>query len=158
MPGMDEELKVKYDPTHAMKTVEKIKKERAAMMEGTLTNRNISVFNFGNANPQALKRMLAEIDQASGGGGVRLGSSNEPMAAIPEDGQIDTNPAQVKKPKETISTGGGSSISDVMKLHKDLKKHSEFQNKRSQELERVMNTPVHTRATIRVKFPDGYLL
>lgn len=45
-----------------------------------------------------------------------------------------------------------------MRLHKDLKQHSSFQNKRSQELERVMNAPVHTRATIRVKFPDGYLI
>ena len=45
-----------------------------------------------------------------------------------------------------------------MKLHAELKKHGEFQNKRHAELERVANAPVFTRATIRIKFPDGYML
>ena len=31
-------------------------------MEGTLTDRNITVFNFGNVNPQAMRALLAELD------------------------------------------------------------------------------------------------
>ena len=46
----------------------------------------------------------------------------------------------------------------VMRFLGDQEKKSKFQNKRSQELERLYNTPHHTRANIRVKFPDGYLL
>lgn len=51
MPGMDNDLRQKYDPTAAINTIEEIKKQRSAMMEGTLSDRNIAVFNFGNVNP-----------------------------------------------------------------------------------------------------------
>ena len=37
-------------------------------------------------------------------------------------------------------------------------KNSKFQNKRYQELEKLVNAPHHTRANIRIKFADGYIL
>jgi hypothetical protein len=55
-------------------------------------------------------------------------------------------------------TEEGQDAKSVMKLFKELKKHGEFQNKRFAELERELNKPVYTRATVRIKFPDGYLL
>ena len=51
MPGMDDDVRAKYDPTQAMKTIDEIKKQRSAMMEGTLADRNLVVYNFGNVNP-----------------------------------------------------------------------------------------------------------
>ena len=45
-----------------------------------------------------------------------------------------------------------------MKFLAENEKNSKFQNKRSQELTKLMKTPHHTRASIRVKFPDGYIL
>ena len=66
------------------------------------------------------------LDEQDGGGGVRVGSSKEPS----DPGQIDTNPQPASTSKAPATTGG-SSVADVMKLHKELKKHSEFQNKRN---------------------------
>ena len=40
----------------------------------------------------------------------------------------------------------------------EQEKKSKFQNKRFQELEKLMKTPNHTRSNVRIKFPDGYLL
>jgi hypothetical protein len=40
----------------------------------------------------------------------------------------------------------------------EKEKKSKFQNKRYSELERLLNSPNHTRTNIRVKFPDGYLI
>jgi len=142
---MDDELRAKYDPTKAMKTIAEIKSKRDGMLEGTLTDRNIAVYNFGNINPQAIRAKLAEMDAMD----VRIGSSTDP-----DGGQIEEKPAEPKMK----STGDGESVADVMKQLKELKKNSVFQNKRHAELERVMNAPVHTRATIRIKFPDNYLL
>ena len=46
----------------------------------------------------------------------------------------------------------------VLKFLGEQEKKSKFQNKRFQELEKLMKTPNHTRGTVRIKFPDGYLL
>lgn len=45
-----------------------------------------------------------------------------------------------------------------MKFLGEQEKKSKFQNKRYQELERLVNLPNHTRSNVRIKFPDGYLL
>uniref|UniRef100_A0A7S3IHX8 UBX domain-containing protein n=1 Tax=Strombidium inclinatum TaxID=197538 RepID=A0A7S3IHX8_9SPIT len=45
-----------------------------------------------------------------------------------------------------------------MKFLAEREQNSKFKNKRMQELDRLMHTPHHTRATVRVKFPDGYIL
>ena len=45
-----------------------------------------------------------------------------------------------------------------MNFMKDQKKAHTFQNKRDQELQRVMSMPHYTRANVRVKFADGYMM
>lgn len=40
----------------------------------------------------------------------------------------------------------------------EQEKKSKFQNKRYQELEKIVNAPTHTRGNIRIKFADGYVL
>lgn len=46
----------------------------------------------------------------------------------------------------------------ALNFMKDQKKAHTFQNKRDQELQRVMNMPHYTRSNVRVKFADGYVL
>lgn len=45
-----------------------------------------------------------------------------------------------------------------MRFLASQEKNTKFQNKRYKELDRLVHSPNHTRANIRVKFPDGYLL
>ena len=45
-----------------------------------------------------------------------------------------------------------------MRFLGEQEKKSKFQNKRYAELNKLVNTPNHTRSSIRVKFPDGYIL
>ena len=45
-----------------------------------------------------------------------------------------------------------------MKFLAEQEKKNKFQNKRYQELDKLVNAPNHTRSNVRVKFPDGYLL
>ena len=46
----------------------------------------------------------------------------------------------------------------VLKFLGEQERKSKFQNKRHQELEKLMKTPNHTRSNVRIKFPDGYLM
>ena len=46
----------------------------------------------------------------------------------------------------------------AMKFLGEQEKKSKFANKRYQELERLVNLPNHTRSSVRVRFPDGYIL
>ena len=46
----------------------------------------------------------------------------------------------------------------AMKFLAQQEKNTKFQNKRYQELEKLVNSPHHTRANIRIKFADGYIL
>jgi len=46
----------------------------------------------------------------------------------------------------------------AMKFLAQQEKNSKFQNKRYQELEKLVNSPHHTRSNIRIKFADGYIL
>ena len=46
----------------------------------------------------------------------------------------------------------------AMRFISDREKDNKFQNKRQQELQKLLSTPNHTRTNIRVKFPDGYLI
>ena len=62
MPGLSEEEARKYDPTSAMELVQKIKAERDKMLEGKLQDRGIVVINYASYNPQAMKKMLFDID------------------------------------------------------------------------------------------------
>ena len=45
-----------------------------------------------------------------------------------------------------------------MRFLAEQEKSSKFQNKRYAELNKLINSPNHTRSSIRVKFPDGYVL
>lgn len=45
-----------------------------------------------------------------------------------------------------------------MRFLAQQEKNSKFQNKRYAELNKLINTPNHTRSSIRIKFPDGYIL
>ena len=46
----------------------------------------------------------------------------------------------------------------AMRFLGEQEKKSKFQNKRYAELDKLINSPNHTRSSIRVKFPDGYIL
>jgi len=56
--------------------------------------------------------------------------------------------------KMEVSQGNAA----AMKFLAENEKNSKFQGKRNAELTKLMNAPHHTRASIRVKFPDGYIL
>jgi len=45
-----------------------------------------------------------------------------------------------------------------MKFLGEMERKSKFQNKRHAALEKLVNSPHHTRSNIRVKFPDGMIL
>ena len=151
MPGMAQADKERYDPNAMMRQLQALRDEREKMLEGKLDDRQIAVIHYANVDPSAMKRLLMEIDSQSHhqqddlqietkntGGGFTLGS--------------------IKKEKGPLVTEEGQDAKSVMKLFKELKKSSEFQNKRFAELERELNQPVFTRANVRIKFPDGYML
>jgi hypothetical protein len=46
----------------------------------------------------------------------------------------------------------------AMRFLAQQEKKSKFSNKRYAELDKLTKSPNHTRANIRVKFPDGYIL
>ena len=84
-------------------------------------------------NPANLKQMLFDLDQKEITRLTEMRLSEEKMAVA--EGQTS-----------------------VLRFLGEQEKNSKFQNKRFQELEKLMKTPNHTRANVRIKFPDGYLL
>lgn len=82
----------------------------------------------------SLKRLLMELDEKDW---QALKSKNL------------SDPAKLEKAQGELS---------VMKFLAEKEQKSKFQNKRYQELDRLVHSAHHTRGNIRIKFPDGYLL
>ena len=47
---------------------------------------------------------------------------------------------------------------NAMRFMAQQEKASKFQSKRNAELTKLLSTPNHTRSSVRVKFPDGYVI
>lgn len=47
---------------------------------------------------------------------------------------------------------------NAMRFLAQQEKASKFQSKRNAELTKLLSTPNHTRSSVRVKFPDGYVI
>mmetsp|Transcript_3420 Transcript_3420/g.5793 ORF Transcript_3420/g.5793 Transcript_3420/m.5793 type:complete len:146 (-) Transcript_3420:251-688(-) len=130
--GPSKEEEDKYDPTKVIDMINKIRRDREAQLEGKIADKNIQVFN-SMANQQGLKNLLFRIDEEEA-----------------------KKMADMKVDKEKLETSQDHFA--AMKFIAEKEKKNKFQNKRLQELERVMKQPCHTRTNIRVKFPDGYII
>jgi hypothetical protein len=64
MPGMGSVSdKEKYDPNSMIMQLNVLKNNRVNALEGKLADRQIAVIHYASYDPQAMKRMLFEIDQ-----------------------------------------------------------------------------------------------
>jgi hypothetical protein len=74
--------------------------------------------------------------------------------------ELDSKEAErlktMKLTEEKLETEQGNL--SAMRFLGEQEKKSKFQNKRYAELNKLVNSPNHTRSSIRVKFPDGYVL
>ena len=129
-PGGDDD---KYDPTKVTALIEEEKARRKKALEGKMADRKITIINTMTKSQTNLKELLFNLDK----------QEIERMQAM-----------RLNEEKMEVAEGQTS----VLKFLGEQERKSKFQNKRHQELEKLMKTPNHTRSNVRIKFPDGYLL
>ena len=131
-PGGDAD-EDKYDPTKVTNLIEEEKRRRLKQLEGKQADRQIKVINTTAKTQSNLKELLFKLDQ-----------------------QEIERLKQMRLSEEKMEIAEGQT--SALKFLGEQEKKSKFQNKRFQELEKLMKTPNHTRSTVRIKFPDGHLL
>lgn len=130
--GLEKGEEEKYDPTKVSNMIEFIKKERESQLEGKIADRQIKVFNSTGTGAN-LKQLLFKID---------------------EDDYKRMKEMRLSEEKLEQAQGQASAL----KFLGEMEKKSKFQNKRYQELEKLVNSPNHTRSNVRIKFADGYVI
>ena len=131
-PGLGQEEEDKYDPTKVSQMTEFLKKERHAKLEKSVESREVKIFN-AQGTGQNLKQFLMHLDEKEAERLKALRLTEEKLEQ--EQGNLS-----------------------AMRFLGEQEKKSKFQNKRYAELDKLINSPNHTRTSIRVKFPDGYIL